>query len=622
LVVPYDPATGFRHLMEAALEDHVPARYEVAQCFQFGRGTDLDPDKAEVWYARTAVAMEDADPAALDDETAWVGALCLRDGRGVPHDYRQAARWFLHAAKSGNHQALYETANFYALGLGVARNPERAVALYARAGAAGNAHACLALARHFRDGLGVAASASDAETWRDRAIRIMTERAALGSVADAVDLYLLFDNGDFIEPDPARGLAWLRRAADQGFPPALMLLGKAYALGNGVDRDAVQGLDTLRRAAAQNDADAHFLLWKMLRSGDGEENDLREAIGHLEQSARGGNLQAMQTLGDWYRLYSDDPNREQKMTAWYQRALEDFEILAQRGHAPSMTALVVMYGRGRGVEADARKAFFWLRQAAEAGVADAQLMMATAYENGLEVGPDPQQAVDWYRRAAEQDYIPALLRLAAVLERGAAGVDPDPDQAESLQARAFELARRAAAAGDAEAQYLLATLYRKGRGGTRSSAEAVRWLQRAAEQGHVRAQLDLGIAYVHGAGVERDAATGLHWVYLASRQGQPEAQFLLGKAYDTSEAVKRDYVESYKWMFLASRKGFEPAKEYLEELAITLSDPQIAEAKRRALLFMEEPLALADEAGPAALRSEAPVFEPTPGLGGAGLLEE
>lgn len=588
LVVPYDPQTGFRHLMEAALENHVPARYEVAQCYQFGRGVQPDADKAAVWYGRTALVVEQSAPEDVDPETAWVAALCLRDGRGVEHHYLQAARWLLHAAKSGNDQALYEIGNFYALGLGVDQNPVRAVALYARAGSAGNPHACLALSRHYRDGVGVAADDAEAESWRQRAVRLLLERAALGSVKDAVDLYLLYDTGDFGEPDPDRALPWLRRAAQQGFPPAQMLLGKAYALGNGVDRDMTFALEQLRQAAAGHDADAHYLLWKMLRTGMGTDSDLRAALHHLERAAEGGNVRAMQTLGDWYRLYSDDPDRQRKMEEWYGRAVEEYEILAQRGHAPSMTALVILYGRGRGGAPNPGRAMFWLRHAAEAGVPDAQLMMATAYENGLEVEADSRRAVSWYRRAAEQDYIPALLRLAGLLRTGALQVEPDPEQADRLTERAFDVARRAAAAGEPDTQYLLATLYREGGGGKQSLAEAVRWLRRAAEQDHERAQLDLGMAYLRGDGVERDPGMGLHWIHQSARQGQPEAQFLLGKAFDRGETVARDYIESYKWFYLASKKGFGPAAEYLEELAITLADTQIAEAEQRARTFMKE----------------------------------
>ena len=55
--------------------------------------------------------------------------------------------------------------------------------------------------------------------------------------------------------------------------------------------------------------------------------------------------------------------------------------------------------------------------------------------------------------------------------------------------RAAALFEQQAKAGDAEAQYRLASLYRLGRGVEQDDAAAFRWMKLAAGQGHADAQL-------------------------------------------------------------------------------------------------------------------------------------
>ena len=59
---------------------------------------------------------------------------------------------------------------------------------------------------------------------------------------------------------------------------------------------------------------------------------------------------------------------------------------------------------------------------------------------------------------------------------------------EEKYAEAAKLCRCAAEQGNADAQYLLATIYEEGRGVPQDYAEAVKWFRLAAEQGHARAQ--------------------------------------------------------------------------------------------------------------------------------------
>jgi len=73
-----------------------------------------------------------------------------------------------------------------------------------------------------------------------------------------------------------------------------------------------------------------------------------------------------------------------------------------------------------------------------------------------------------------------LLAMANMYRIGE-GVEKNP-------ARAFDLYRRAAMTGNAEAQYQLATMYLESETISQSEDEAMKWLERAAAQGHKNAK--------------------------------------------------------------------------------------------------------------------------------------
>jgi hypothetical protein len=55
--------------------------------------------------------------------------------------------------------------------------------------------------------------------------------------------------GRGVDPDPAAGLAWIRRAAEQDHPSACADLGRMYAAGEGVPRDDAKARYWWQRAA-------------------------------------------------------------------------------------------------------------------------------------------------------------------------------------------------------------------------------------------------------------------------------------------------------------------------------------------------------------------------------------
>ena len=129
---------------------------------------------------------------------------------------------------------------------------EAAVAIWRPLAEAGDADAAFNLGQAYRLGRGTAINLAAAQTWFERAARDghVDAQTTLG--------LLLFDTGNRIG-----GLRWLRSAAEQGEPRALLVYGTALVNGDGIPRDPVLGYAYVSRAAAQGLAPAKTTLAEM-----------------------------------------------------------------------------------------------------------------------------------------------------------------------------------------------------------------------------------------------------------------------------------------------------------------------------------------------------------------------
>ena len=126
----------------------------------------------------------------------------------------------------------------------------------------------------------------------------------------------------------------------------------------------------------------------------------------------------------------------------------------------------------------------------------------------------------------------ALLLILANCEAQAAGnkskaAAPSVQKKETSPKDEFLLLQKAAARGDAEAQYNLGWMYSNGEGVPKNIAKTFEWFQKAAAQQHADAQYNLGLMYRDGEGVTKDTIKAIEWFQKAASQGHAKAQFLL-----------------------------------------------------------------------------------------------
>jgi len=132
----------------------------------------------------------------------------------------------------------------------------------------------------------------------------------------------------------------------------------------------------------------------------------------------------------------------------YQRALEIWKPLAEKGSTAAQLSLGAMYEQGQGVPQDYAEAVKWYERAATGGHTSAQFNLAQLYETGRGVPRDLQQAAYWFRKAAEQGDRDSAYNLGVIYATGfGKGLTADPQEA----AEALTWLGRAAAKGHPQA---------------------------------------------------------------------------------------------------------------------------------------------------------------------------
>ncbi len=119
---------------------------------------------------------------------------------------------------------------------------------------------------------------------------------------------------------------------------------------------------------------------------------------------------------------------------------------------------------------------------------------------------------------------------------------------------------RAAAFGEARAQFFMGQAYSSGTGIKQDETKAVTFFTKAAVQGHAGAQHALGETYSAGRGVPKNLPWAARWYGKAAHQGLREAQYAYGLVHARGLGLPIDRTEGYRWLLLASRAEHERAE--------------------------------------------------------------
>ncbi len=380
-----------------------------------------------------------------------------------------------------------------------------------------------------------------------------------------------------VRPDPVRGVALMRQAAEGGCPDFWIRLGECYRKGVGVPEDMEAFKAYLLKAADAGESAAWVILGDHWSMGDYVDVDFARARKCYEKGAAAGSPDACFHLGEMYDDGMGVDIDPAAARAWYEKAYEG-------GCEKAMLPLAVLLNAPENSPEDHERAYLLLCRVAEEGNSRAQYLAGACCLEGRGTAVDPERALHWYRRAAEQDDHPAMCELGRILLEGRQCA-PDPEEgirwlkksgapeADFLLARclfegchmerdpeqAVHMLERAGAAGSDDALWLLGDICRLGaepvpcnadkalaaylRAAERSpgAVQAARdmpavcaWLEERVRQGSSQAALLLGLLHGEGAGVPRDEDAGRAWLERSAALGCGEAQELLDAGWAAS----------------------------------------------------------------------------------------
>jgi localization factor PodJL len=157
-------------------------------------------------------------------------------------------------------------------------------------------------------------------------------------------------------------------------------------------------------------------------------------------------------------------------------------------------------------------------------------------------------------------------------------------------AKAATWYQRAAAQGHANAQYRLGALYERGLGVAADPARARVWYGRAAEQGNVRAMHNLAVFSAGRPGTSPDYPSAVQWFTEAADRGLADSQYNLGILYESGLGVPASMVEAYKWYALAARNGDKDAARRRDVLRMKLEPRNVNAADALVINWRAKPL--------------------------------
>ena len=125
---------------------------------------------------------------------------------------------------------------------------------------------------------------------------------------------------------------------------------------------------------------------------------------------------------------------------------------------------------------------------------------------------------------------------------------------------AFEMYKKAAEEGDAEASFLVARCYARGKGVRKKREMALRYYAEAAEKGHPRANFFLALHFFF-SNSNRDECKAISLFKKAACLGHPPALYMLHLLYEEGTEVKKDEKRAFEWLKRAADKGHKKAAE-------------------------------------------------------------
>ena len=301
------------------------------------------------------------------------------------------------------------------------------------------------LARAFKEGIGTSPDKASYRMWMERAAKD-GDPEAMFSLVEA------YRSGIGVEHDEDKYFYWLRQMAKEGSPFALMALAQAYKTGVGTPqsnekffKNATKAIEVAKKAISGHEAGQDFTSEDLPRAFQLVAQAHREGIGTVKSKP-----QYFEYLSEAVAAVNNAMQLEQENKP--SKADDEKDSLTSIVYEFALAHL-----EGSGTVENRRKAFKYMKQAAEAGNMKAMLRLADFLETGIGTRKKRNEAFQWRKKAANLS---------------------DPD-----------------------GMYETAISYGTRKGTEEDASEFHRWARNAVRAGHNKAFIALGLAELHTKGL-------------------------------------------------------------------------------------------------------------------------
>jgi TPR repeat protein len=428
------------------------AQHELGLRHLFGRGTAPDSVSAVYWIRRAA--DQSYPPANFN-----LGILAYH-GWGMEWNPFEAYTRFLFAAQHGMPEAEYVMAQFLTENLVVPRNYGKAYEWLKKSAQKDFGPAKLAVAQFEKEGIGHGKADSVAhhqlgpntglvfldvppETTDVVRNDTLLLREAIRHAGPGLRKALGMSSSlEGETPSDSAALGSIRRAAENGSPEALTVLGRAYQTGAGVEKNEIRAAALLVRAIRLDALHAPEVLWNLLKS--------KLLVHRMRDSAAAGNAEAEFAWAGASAIGFDGLLAQSDCYITDDQAYHLLLRAAEHGYLPAYVEVGLCHYAGRGVPADRKEAARWWEKGRAKGSIDAAIRLALiairartdsssvatavselvttaregsvlaetgmgfCFETGCGVTEDKAQAAEYYRAASvrgSQDAFRALRRM-------------------------------------------------------------------------------------------------------------------------------------------------------------------------------------------------------------------
>jgi TPR repeat protein len=293
-----------------------------------------------------------------------------------------------------------------------------------------------------------------------------------------------------------------------------------------------------------------------------QKQDREEAKVLLEEEAKNNNILALEALGKYYHIQSNEKQAEM----YYQKVFVGAEQLLNKNANTFVQGYVgykvgKLYYYGLGVTQNYEKAYYHFLKSENPY---AKYTLGVMYEQGLGVDISEEQALYYFRASAKAGNAFAKYKVGQYLEKGIVD-EQNIEQAKEYYQNAYAGLEKILENGeDDTVLYRLAFMNYYGKGVEKDATKAIIYLKKAVELKNNHAKILLAKMYLENDDYEH-MEQALTWLEEADNEA---AYYLLGKEYMNGEHVEKNIDKAMHYFHLCkdnSHAYFQLGKLYTSE---------------------------------------------------------